>query len=542
MAFTFYTRRWREYIKFPKKGSAVLTDDNWNDYGFYTLFHLIVYDESGAEREIGYVKIGRISNEKKFNMTHLPEKPFTELDNSYCSVGQDPSYYENLNKLGAHTRNTILTALRDIAADPQIFELARDVEMTKVSLFRYVPPGTVEGQFRRMTRGEILLTDYNFSYLIPPASLHSDTLPINLSFAVQPLSNPPTNIHVLVGPNGVGKSSLLQGMAHSLTNGELISKQHDPDRPRTQRGLFRFYEYSRDAASFASLVSVSFSAFDDFEPVREKPGEADVIRYNYIGLKRVSTNQYSGRPKSTTMLSDEFAESVLACLFSSKVQTWRKVLDILSSDMLFDQADIPSLIELKDELMAEGQAVEGESDSEEVKKIRNQIERAAASLFRTLSSGHKIVLLSITRLVETVQERTLVLIDEPEAHLHPPLLSAFVRALSELLISRNGVAIIATHSPVVVQEVPAKCVWITDRIGEEFSSERPEIETFGENTGVLTREVFGLSVRESGFHRLIRDAVKELSSYEAVLQHFNGELGDEAKAIARALSSLKAKG
>lgn len=81
------------------------------------------------------------------------------------------------------------------------------------------------------------------------------------------------------------------------------------------------------------------------------------------------------------------------------------------------------------------------------------------SLFGKLSSGHKIVLLTITRLVETVEERTLVLLDEPEAHLHPPLLSALVRALSDLLINRNGVGIIATHSPVVLQEVPRSCVW-----------------------------------------------------------------------------------
>jgi predicted ATP-dependent endonuclease of OLD family len=68
------------------------------------------------------------------------------------------------------------------------------------------------------------------------------------------------------------------------------------------------------------------------------------------------------------------------------------------------------------------------------------------SLFNKLSSGHKVVLLTTTRLVETVEERTLVLLDEPEAHLHPPLLAAFVRALSDLLINRNGVAIIATPS------------------------------------------------------------------------------------------------
>src|SRR5581483_11473983 len=104
---------------------------------------------------------------------------------------------------------------------------------------------------------------------------------------------------------------------------------------------------------------------------------------------------------------------------------------------------------------------------------------------------------------ESVEERTLVLLDEPEAHLHPPLLSAFVRALSALLTNRNGVAIIATHSPVVVQEVPKNCVWKMRRSGAWVSMERPEAETFGENVGVLTREIFGLEVTKSGFHRML---------------------------------------
>ncbi len=40
-----------------------------------------------------------------------------------------------------------------------------------------------------------------------------------------------------------------------------------------------------------------------------------------------------------------------------------------------------------------------------------------------MSSGHAIVLLTVTKLVARVEEKTLVLIDEPESHLHPPLLS-----------------------------------------------------------------------------------------------------------------------
>jgi len=165
-----------------------------------------------------------------------------------------------------------------------------------------------------------------------------------------------------------------------------------------------------------------------------------------------------------------------------------------------------------------------------------------AGVFSRLSSGHKIVLLTITRLVETVAERTLVLLDEPEAHLHPPLLSAFIRALSDLLIDRNGVAIIATHSPVVVQEVPKRCVWKVRRSGTVSVAERPDIETFGESVGVLTREIFGLEVAESGFHRLLNENVAGAQSYEQIVTRFNGELGGEAKGIIRGLIADRDQG
>jgi ABC-type sulfate/molybdate transport systems ATPase subunit len=182
-------------------------------------------------------------------------------------------------------------------------------------------------------------------------------------------------------------------------------------------------------------------------------------------------------------------------------------------------------------------------------EIRTEIEgedtevwqRRIESLFRRLSSGHKIVLLTITRLVELVVERTLVILDEPEAHLHPPLLSAFTRTLSHLLKQQNGVAIIATHSPVVLQEVPKLCVWKLQRSGSLSKVERPEIETFGENVGVLTREIFGLEVVHSGFHQLIETVVDREEDYAAVLRAFHEQLGAEARALVHVLLATKAQ-
>ncbi|QXE35912.1 ATP-binding protein [Streptomyces sp. GMY02] len=163
----------------------------------------------------------------------------------------------------------------------------------------------------------------------------------------------------------------------------------------------------------------------------------------------------------------------------------------------------------------------------------------ALGLFRNLSSGHKIVLLTITRLVESVEESSLVLLDEPEAHLHPPLLGAFTRALSDLLINRNGVAIVATHSPVILQEVPKSCAYKLRRSGREMVAKRPDVETFGENVGVLTREIFGLEVTRSGFHRLLDEAVAGNDAYESVVESFGGHLGGEARGIIRGLIAAR---
>ena len=176
---------------------------------------------------------------------------------------------------------------------------------------------------------------------------------------------------------------------------------------------------------------------------------------------------------------------------------------------------------------------------EDLSDDKRQFSIVASNLFNRMSSGHAVVLLTITKLVETVEEKTLVLLDEPESHLHPPLLSAFTRALSDLLVNRNGVAIIATHSPVVLQEVPKSCVSILRRIRLTANVDRPESETFAENVGVLTREVFGLEVSQSGFHDLLAISVSQGKSYEEIEQEYHYQLGFEGKAILRSMIAVR---
>lgn len=494
-------------IPYGAKAQAFLLTDNWDDwFTFNTLYSLVIFDADGNEHRIGGVKIGQAGMVEGQRRPNIPEL-FNALSDEFFSLGQDDSYYEKLNELGPEIRDEILRGLCDTALDQERFLRALNEKVTGVSLLRSVTRSTVQGQFARLARGGARLSKYEFSYT-GPQSGRVKIAPIELSFVVEPESMPPTNIHVLIGRNGVGKTHLLNNMSRSL-----IDKHPDPGLV----GAFTGAGDDEGTDLFANLVSVTFSAFDPFDPLPNRRDRSEGLPCAYVGLKRSGTTS-GGKPlppKSPDKLSAEFGASVLVCSQGARLVRWRRALQMLETDPIFKAAEVASLADLHLE--------------------DDEIKTTARKLFGSLSSGHKIVLLTITRLVETVEERTLVLLDEPEAHLHPPLLSAFVRALSDLLVDRNGVAIIATHSPVVIQEVPKHCAWKVRRSGRVVSAERPDIETFGENVGVLTREIFGLEVTHAGFHQLLREAVGKDDNFDQVLAKFNTELGGEARALLRAL-------
>lgn len=507
-----------------KKNIVILVSDEWDDwFKFSTMYSVFYYNEEGAEIHIGEVKIGQfdmVDGQRRPNMAN----EFERLEDQFFSLGQDDSYYQALNNLGDSFRDEYLIALRDVARDAELFEKALEESVTGISLLRSVSDKSVRGQFRRMALGGARLTPFSFSYTPPPWGKR--TVPPTFEFKVVPESYPPTNVHVVIGRNGVGKTHMINHMANALLRADDNEKNY---------GSFNWHEdiVGNDLMeSFPRIVSVTFSAFDPFEPVSNRENKALEIRYQYIGLKHI-TKQADGSskpPKSPEDLATDFGYSVqLIVTQVSKRERWRKAIRLLESDRLFQRTRVWKLIDLYNVLSTEF----------ETKEAFFKLRQSARELYNKLSSGHKIVLLTITRLIETLEERSLVLLDEPEAHLHPPLLSTFIRALSDLLIDRNGVAIIATHSPVILQEVPRTCVWRIRRAGRQVAIERPKHETFGENVGELTHAIFGLEVTQSGFHKLLYDVVDKGLSYEEVLERFNNQLGNEARAIARSLIATR---
>ncbi|KAE9651045.1 hypothetical protein EJD88_20355 [Pseudomonas sp. PB105] len=493
-------------IQKQRFNQVALIPNSWDDFSYKTQFYVRYYDNNGKTHDIGNVKIGFKGQTEGWTSDHL-EKQFNTLDDSFFSLGQDTDYYLNARNLPKELRKDILEGLRDIVSSSEQLPLILNESVFSTSLLRHTSLSAIHHQYKRILNGGDVLTDFDFSYQQKDTK---DISGFSLNFSISPDSKPPTNMHVLIGRNGVGKTTLLNGMVTSVTNNTSSSQtpgEFQDTSVRRARPIDKDY--------FSSVISVSFSAFDPFTPPADQPDRSKGVRYFYIGLKATDTKISSLKePKD---LCADFIDSFDACFAQErKRRLWENAVEKLNSDINFKEIGLLNLIRY----------VEEEKFKERLIKV-----------FQRMSSGHAIVLLTLTKLIANIEEKSLILIDEPESHLHPPLLSAFTRTLSDLLIERNGVAIVATHSPVVLQEVPKSCVWKLHRIRLESKAKRPLNETFGENVGTLTSEVFGLEVSTSGFHAMLRQSVEEGKTYKQITEEYGGQLGFEAKSIVRALIS-----
>lgn len=491
-----------------KSRTFYLHRDNWDDYCYKTTFDAFYCDEVGELHRIGSLKVGYQGMAEGKVFDAIP-RSFTELPEDFFSLGQSAEYYENINSFGSRISHEILIGLHDVAYDIERFNKVESEQVMEISLLRGISEFTVKNQFYRIAHGGVRLTEYDFVYQSPEPRGEEGFSQIQLDFHVKPFSRPSSNIHVLIGRNGTGKTRLLQNMIQSFRKIE----------SEETYGTF-FYAKSSDMSGdnqFANLLCVAFSPFDDFSQI--DPDDLG-IPYTYIGLDK------KGR-KLSEAICEQFWENFKACMGArQKKEQWLEIVKKLQSD--------PTFRESQCERMAEefNKRENYTSDRSSITPMKEWIQKH----FCELSSGHKVILLIITCCVNLMEEKSLVLIDEPENHLHPPLLSAFVNALSYLLQERNGVAIISTHSPVILQEVPRSCVWKLRRTGREMVAERIlSVETFGASITTLTSEVFGLEVTESGFHKVLRDAVEQGGDFKDIVRQFNNQLGNEARALLRIL-------
>ncbi|WP_179877599.1 AAA family ATPase [Bacillus cereus] len=109
-----------------------------------------------------------------------------------------------------------------------------------------------------------------------------------------------------------------------------------------------------------------------------------------------------------------------------------------------------------------------------------------------LSSGELSLFLRIFDLYDYVEHDSIILIDEPETHLHPKWIKGYVKILNELLGKKRCHVIIATHSPLIVSDVPKNSIVALKNYGGFIEQVKIRERTLGLNYDEILSEVFGL--------------------------------------------------
>ena len=213
MEFTVlpYSRGSRTERDIAGSRQCFLLTDNWDDYSYKTSFFLVYLDSDGMRHDIGATKVMRRG------MTHgyTPiDRSFIALGPEFASLGQSQEYYENLMAIEeADDRLAIFSDfLRDAVWNPDTFVAFQHEDGFGTSLLRSISPREL-AKLRTIAHEEATLTAFHFRYQFPD----SDNALIEV--AVSPNAVPPTNIHIIIGRNGVGKTTLLRSISTLLRVG-----------------------------------------------------------------------------------------------------------------------------------------------------------------------------------------------------------------------------------------------------------------------------------------------------------------------------------
>jgi ABC-type lipoprotein export system ATPase subunit len=491
---------------------VTLERDNWDDYGYKTSFYVTIALSASKTVDVGAVKI--LQRHQASGYTPL-NSTFTSLDDGYCSLGQSLDYYEAILSLPKREAQTFLRAMRDAVANAEIESEFSSEDGWETSLLRFGSAENALEAGRRLLRGERKEPGVlSFTY-----EVGSPQAPLRVSFAFNDASGLPGRCNVLIGYNGAGKTHLLADLAR-VASGVGKRNRLDPQAGRL----------TGSDTNFARVVAVSYSAFDTFVTPsisrlseRDEEGNTEIFGYVYCGLRKfkgadpaveVATGDEGEEFGDTThelKSIDEIEREFAVALREAGTGDGRQHL--LSS--LSTLADEPSFgrigVDLRDLSRGFGTT-------------------HALDAFGQLSTGHKIVVNIVTQLAAHLRDRSLVLLDEPETHLHPPLMAALLRAVQTLLDAYDSFAIIATHSPVVVQEIPGRYVQVLERIGDDASVHPSPVETFGEGVGVITRQVFSLDSSATDYQGVLLSLAQRLT-LEEIEALFDSGLSTQARSL-----------
>ncbi len=444
----------------------ILTTDSWDDFSYKTYFHLYFFESKDAMFEFGGIKIMEVNQIVTSDI--IPDK-FYSLSENYCSLGQGLEFYTSLKKQFGDEFESILLALRDVAFFPETLEKFEKTEGFKQSLIRFDQQERLVREVKYEVEGYDLSNLYKFNYIFKPKYAQNE---ISLNFDFDTKSYLNHRIYTLIGKNGTGKTQFLSSLPL-----DLYYKKIEKFSPRLPL--------------FSKVIAVSYSIFDKFEI----PQKNAAFNYIYCGLQN----------KDGLLLSEEsliarFYQSIIKIEETYRTIKWKKILENFIDSNLIE-------VLFQEKLGGEIGSSEYFFSITEHAKLKNN-----------LSSGQNIMLYIITEIIANIRYDSLILYDEPETHLHPNAVSQLMNSIYELVEQFESYCIIVTHSPLIIQELLSRNVYVIERDNDYVSVRRTEIESFGENLTTITEDVFGNRGTSKQYKEIIKKLVRGGKNFDEITE------------------------
>lgn len=508
----------------------------WNDYDYIVKFKLYYVDEL-SKQNLGFLRL--LIKEQKDTSKFLIEKGEEVEKNIYkienaisqeiaVSLPLDIDYYHKLNKL--LTTNSIDQFLA-LICDASYF-------YSKISTYRSWDgfSGTLmrEGSSSEaiLRKGHQIATgryspEESFTINVELAPESYD--PVQFFFDnTREISK--TNINLLIGKNGVGKSFLLKELSEIITGVQKIDDK---------------WPY------FHKLIVVAYSPFEDFYT---KDGLLDELDKKYSKRKKIKKTK---TPSRRRMNVNEYAYVGFRNESGKFSVDWPKKhsVEALVNILKFDKENNWWEEKGRFEILKETLSLSIDFDSIAVKlmgsdeffvidsasyKTIEAIEISASKedgLFfikndkaLSLSSGQLIYSYMIPAIVSEIEDESLIILDEPELYLHPHLEVGLIDMMKHLLSATSSYSIIATHSAILTREVEKKAVKILRRKNGRTEISAPSFETYGESLETIVGEVFDDYTTVKPFQNDIMRYVSSEEDVDSIIKKIGFDIGDEALA------------
>lgn len=539
-----------------------LLASDWDDYGFKTSFQTTCRVD-GKLIDLGLI---RLLVDGTHNSKHYLDSlrkngwsgEFPIPGTSYLSVPAEITFYEQLMGVLKSAKSVRLAKLlRDAsylthtAAEPVAIQLTRSKGF-KDSLQRE------RGSQKAFADGWKVLDSQatsvlDLGFVFEDVCGGSSTLSLKYS-ADGPL---PHDINVLIGPNGVGKSRVLHQIVKDWTSQSKTIGKGFTEKP-----------------NLSQVVVVSYSPFESFPVDLEGKRVQDKDAYRYYGLRgRVRQDGLSGPGRvrlSHTFPKRNSASALIECLTDDKrygaIPGWaNKVATVeatLRSAFAFDfaavQVERTSRVRLLYDESSSDESTHIDIDDGDVRrrfipiasgrveslddeKLRKRCRfEDGVAFFREgkpllLSSGQRLFAYLVINILGAIRRNSLILVDEPELFLHPTLEIQFVELLKNILARFNSKALLATHSEVIVREMPSRCVHVLERTDDGLIVKHPPFQTFGGDVQRISSYVFGDIGAKKPFEQWIITKINELGSGEELLEHLGDQVNEELVIQIRAM-------